>query len=209
MGRYTEPRCRLCRKQGEKLFLKGEKCYNNCILDKKVRQKPPGQHGLRRTKPSVYGIRLNEKQKARYLAGITERQFRRLFEKAERMKGITGENLLRLLELRLDNVVCRLGFGSSKVQARQLVLHRHVKVNGRTVNIPSYILRPGDSVELGTKLRDNIFVQRALEEASKKSLPSWLVYDASTFSGKVTKLPAREEISYPVNEQLIVELYSR
>jgi len=210
MSRYLGGKCRLCRRIGEKLFLKGTKCYNSCTLAKKTRQKLPGEHGkTRQSKLSVYGVRFLEKQKARYLAGINERQFRRLFRKAEKMKGMTGENFLRLLELRLDNVVYRLGFSSSKAQARQLVLHGHIAVNGRKVTVPSYILRAGDNVELRTKVRDNIFVKQALEEVGKRPLPSWLKYEPENFAGKVISLPERAEISYPVNEQLIVELYSR
>ncbi len=210
MVRYLGARCRLCRRVGEKLFLKGTKCYSNCALAKKARQKTPGQHGGgRQGKSSVYGLRFLEKQKTRYLAGVNERQFRRLFERAEKMKGMTGENFLRLLELRLDNVVYRLGFGASKAQARQFVLHGYFAVNGRKVTIPSFILDAGDNIELREKVKDNVFVKQALEEASKKSLPSWLQYEPEHFKGKVVSLPERSEISYPVNEQLVVELYSR
>lgn len=210
MGHYVGPKCRLCRRIGEKLFLKGEKCNTNCALDEKTRQKPPGQHGeLRQRKPSVYKVRFLEKQKLRHIIGSSERQFRRLFAKAEKMKGITGENLLRFLELRLDNVIYRLGFGSSRAQARQFILHEHIKVNERKVNIPSYLLRPGDRIELRPKLQDNIFIQRALEESAKRTLPSWLSYEPEKFTAKILKFPEREEISYPINEQLIVELYSR
>lgn len=210
MARYLGARCRLCRRIGEKLFLKGTKCYSNCSLGKKTRQKLPGQHGqAKQRKLSVYGLRFLEKQKARYLAGINERQFHRLFREAERMKGLTGENFLRLLELRLDNVVYRLGFSSSKAQARQLVLHGHITVNGRKVTVPSYILRTGDRITLQTKMRNNTFVQQALEEAGKRTLPSWLQHELENFTGKVISLPERSEISYPVSEQLIVEFYSR
>jgi small subunit ribosomal protein S4 len=210
MARYLGSRCKLCRRVGGKLFLKGTKCYSNCPLAKKTRQKLPGQHGgARQSKLSIYGLRFLEKQKARYLSGINERQFRRLFRQAEKMKGMTGENFLRFLELRLDNVVYRLGFGASKAQARQLVLHGHIAVNGLKVTIPSFILRAGDYIELRTKVQDNIFVKQALEEAGKRPLPSWLQYEPESFKGKVISLPERSETSYPVNEQLIVELYSR
>lgn len=211
MVRYLGSKCKLCRRLGQKLFLKGEKCQTNCTLAKKTRQKQPGQHGSsrRRGKPSTYGIRLLEKQKARYIAGINERQFRRFFERAEKMKGMTGENFLRLLEMRLDNTVYRLGFGLSKIQARQIILHKHILVNGRRVNVPSYILKVGDTIQLQPKMRSNLLVKHSLEETSKRSLPSWLSCDLENFTGKVISLPSREEISYPVNEQLIVELYSR
>lgn len=210
MARYLGGRCRLCRRVGEKLFLKGTKCYNNCILAEKKRQKLPGQHSrTKQTKPSVYGLRFSEKRKARYLAGIGERQFRRLFRQAEKMKGMTGENFLRLLELRLDNVVYRLGFASSKAQARQLILHGHIIVNERKVTIPSFILRKGDNLKLKTKILENVFVKQAIEEATRRPLPSWLKYEPENFKGEILSLPERAEISYPVNEQLIVEFYSR
>lgn len=209
MARYTEARCKLCRKTGQKLFLKGDKCYLKCILDKKERQKRPGEHGDKRTKFSDYGIRLREKQMARYMTGVQEKQFRNLFKKAARTKGMSGMNFLLLLETRLDNVAYRLGFASSKAQARQLVSHGHVKVNNRRVNIPSYRLKPGDTVSVSPKMRENVVVKNGLESGAKRGLPSWLTLDSATLNGKIVNLPSREEMSFPVAEQLIVEFYSR
>src|SRR5579863_8540263 len=173
MSRYIGPVCRLCRREGTKLFLTGEKCFNACVLDKGKRKSTPGMHVKQRVKVSEYGRRLREKQKAKRIAGLTEEQFRRYFREAERMPGLTGENLLRLLETRLDNVVKRLGLASSESQARQLVLHGHVKVNDRRVDIPSYAVQPGDRIILGDKIKQNMFVQQAQQSIQKKGgLPS-------------------------------------
>lgn len=210
MSRYIGPVCKLCRREGTKLFLKGEKCFTKCILDK--RKEIPGQHGksFRNKKLSEYSKRLREKQKLRRMISVGERPFRRYFAWASRQKGLTGENLLRLLETRLDNVTQRLGFTISKAAARQMVLHGHVLVNGKTVGVPSYQLRPGDTVTLKENARQNAFYQKWWEESQKNTnLPSWLERDAAQFSGKIKNWPLRDEMSFAVNEQLIVELYSK
>lgn len=210
MSRLIGPVCRLCRREGMKLFLKGEKCYNACILDKEKRKSIPGQHGQRRSKISEYGRRMREKQKAKRMAGLNEQQFRHYFRKAERMTGLTGENLLRLLETRLDRVVKRLGFALSDPQARQMVLHGHVRVNEKRVDVPSYAVQPGDKITLSDKLKQTASVQQALQAAQKRgALPSWLEANLGQVSGKMRSWPSRDEISYPVDEQLIVELYSK
>ena len=210
MSRYIGPVCKLCRREGVKLFLKGEKCFTKCILEK--RKEIPGQHGKshRNKKLSEYSKRLREKQKLRRLAGIGERPFRRYFQWASRLKGLTGENLLRLLETRLDNVVQRLGFATSKAAARQIVLHGHILVNGKKVNIPSYQLKPGDTVTLIESSRHNPFYQKWWEESQKNlNLPNWLDRDATQFNGKIKNWPLRDEMSFAINEQLVVELYSK
>ncbi len=212
MSRYIGPVCRMCRRESMKLFLKGEKCYSACTLDKDKRKTIPGQHGvgMRRSKVSEYGKRLREKQKAKRMAGVNEAQFRRYFRDAEKMPGLTGENLLRLLETRLDRVVKRLGFAASDAQARQLVLHGHVKVNDQRVDIPSYAVQPGDRIVLAEKIRQTTAIQGALQAMQKRGpLPSWLEANAAQASGKMRGWPSRDEISYPVDEQLIVELYSK
>jgi small subunit ribosomal protein S4 len=194
-----------------KLFLKGEKCFTACTLDKGIRKSAPGMHvSGRRGKVSEYAKRLREKQKAKRIAGLTEEQFRHYFEKAQIMPGLTGENLLRLLETRLDNVVRRMGLALSESHARQLVLHGHVQVNDRRVDIPSYAVQPGDRIALSEKIRQNVGVQQALEASQKRGpMPSWLEINTAHASGKVRSWPSREEISYPIEEQLIVELYSK
>lgn len=208
MARYTGPVCRLCRREGAKLYLKGDRCYTGkCAIDR--RGYAPGQHGQGRKKQSEYGIQLREKQKARRIYGILENQFRTYFAKAERQKGVTGENLLRLLELRLDNVVFRLGFGASRVEARQLVRHGHFTVNGKKVNIPSYIVKVGDVIEVREKSREYVRIKELLEHAARKTAPKWLEVNADQFAGKVVAVPSREEIDAPIEEHLIVELYSR
>lgn len=210
VSRYIGPVCKLCRREGTKLFLKGEKCFTKCILDK--RKEIPGQHGKshRNKKLSEYSKRLREKQKLRRLSSIGERPFRRYFEIASRLKGLTGENLLRLLETRLDNVVHRMGFTTSKAAARQMVLHQHILVNGKKVNVPSYQLKPGDTLVLKEDSRQNPFYQKWWEESQKNlSLPAWLERDPSQFGGKIKNWPMRSEMSFPINEQLIVELYSK
>ncbi len=207
MARYRGSVCRLCRRSGIKLFLKGERCFTKCALDK--RAYAAGQHGQRRIKISDYGIRLREKQKARWYYGLLEHQFRNYFEKAERLRGITGLNLFILIERRLDNVVFRLRLAGSRAQARQLVCHGHFLVNGKPVNIPSYQLRVGDTVEVREKSRNIPCIQQVVEQAAGRDLPSWLSLEAKDFRGKVASLPTREEIEAPVEEQLIVELYSK
>jgi len=212
VGRYIEPVCKLCRREALKLFLKGDRCFSvKCALEK--RNYPPGehgqQHGQRRTKLSEYGLQLREKQKMKRIYGIQETQFRTYFKMAERQKGVTGENLLRLLEQRLDNVVHRLGFGESRAQARVLVGHGHIRVNGRQLTIPSHLLRAGDVVEVVPKSRDRDVIKAALEGAKKRRVPSWLELDAANFKGTVLSLPSKEEMAIPVQEQLVVALYSK
>ncbi len=209
MARYIGSVCKLCRREGTKLFLKAERCYTDkCAIMR--RNYPPGQHGQARIKHSEYSVQLREKQKIRRLYGVLERQFRGYFEKAERMKGITGDNLLQLLERRLDNVVQRMGFAGSKKEARLLVRHGHMLVNGKKVNIPSYILRPGDVVELREKSRGITQIQQTLAAVEKRGFPSWLEIDKAQFKGKVLSLPTRDECTMPtVKEQLVVELYSK
>ncbi len=210
MARYTGPKCRLCRREGEKLFLKGAKCFSpKCPLER--RKYPPGQHGptRRRRRLSIYGMQLREKQKVKRIYGVLEGQFRRYFDMARRMGGNTGENLLSLLERRLDNVVFRLGFASSRAQARQFVRHGHVLVNGRKVDIPSYLVRVGDVVELSPKMRNNPFVQEAFEAVRPDELVQWLSLDKDNYRGRVERLPVRADITHPINERLIIELYSK
>jgi small subunit ribosomal protein S4 len=208
LARYKESVCRLCRREGAKLFLKGDRCYSDkCAVER--RPYPPGQHGTRRIKHSDYGIQLREKQKARRIYGVMEGQFRNYFKIADRQKGVTGENLIVLLERRLDNTVFRLGFAGSRADARQLVRHGHVAVNGRKVNIPSYLLKPGDVIEIREKSRTSIRVLEALVSAERKSTPTWLELEAPKFRGMFKNYPARNEVALPVNEQLIVELYSK
>mgnify|MGYP002680994429 FL=1 len=191
-----------------KLFLKGERCFKEkCAVER--RSYAPGQHGKRRNKMQPYGLQLREKQKVRRVYGVLERQFRRYFAEANRQKGVTGENLLRLLETRLDNVVYSLGFASSRSQARQLVRHGHVTVDGRRVNLPSFRVKPGMEVALKEDVRTNAFVVEALETAQGRGVPPWLELDSANFRGKVVALPTREDIRLPIQEQLIVELYSR
>ena len=209
MARYTDPKCKQCRREGIKLFLKGDRCLTlKCAIER--RNYPPGEHGMNmRRKVSDYGVQLREKQKVRRMYGVLERQFRGYYAKAARQKGVTGENLLRMLELRLDNLVYRLGLASSRVQARQLILHRHLSVNGVTVTIPSYQCRAGDKIEVrdGSKKLD--VVKASIESRDPSSLVSWLNVDKNTLSGSVLSAPSREEIPVPLNEQLIVELYSK
>jgi small subunit ribosomal protein S4 len=208
MARYTGPSCKLCRREGLKLFLKGERCYTDkCSFDR--RPYPPGQHGQRRIKFTEYGIRLREKQKVRRIYGVLERQFRVYFAKADRGKGVTGEALLGLLERRLDSVIYRLGFAWTRSDARQLVRHKHVQVNGRTVNIPSYLVKPGDKVTVREKSREKVRVLSALEGVERRGVPEWLELDKAQFTGTVKTMPNREEITLPIQEQLIVEFYSR
>lgn len=207
MARYTGPVCRLCRREGNKLFLKGDRCLSKCTLDR--RGFVPGQHGKMRRKTSEYGLQLREKQKTRRIYGILERQFRNYFEKADRMKGITGENLLSLLERRLDNVVYRLGFASSRNQARQLVRHSHFLLNGHKANIPSILVRPGDVIAVREKSRQSPVLQVNAEAAKHRTPPAWLERDLNEWKGTVVSLPTRDQIDVPVQEHLIVELYSR
>lgn len=208
MARYTEASCRLCRREDMKLYLKGDKCYSNkCPMEK--RAFAPGQHGQRRTKLSEYGIQLREKQKAKRIYGIMEKQFRNYFEIAAKKQGITGENLLQLLELRLDNVVYRLGLAASRKEARQLVLHGHYLVNGKKVNIPSYQMSEGDMIQVVEKSRKSDKFKAIVESTSSKVTPKWLEVDFEKLEGKVVALPARDDIDLNIEDHLIVELYSR
>ncbi len=207
MANYHGPVCRFCRREGAKLYLKGERCYTpKCAIER--RAVPPGQHGMaRRRKVSDYGVQLRAKQKARRTYGLLERQFRRYFEMAERQPGVTGLNLLRHLELRLDNIVYRLGLGASRKQARQLVSHRHFEVNGSTVNVPAYQLKPGDVLRV--RASDSAVIAVARDASQARTVPSWLAFNESDQSGKLLSLPEREEMESGVEEQLIVEFYSR
>ena len=208
MARYIGPVCRLCRREGTKLFLKGDRCFTDkCAVDR--RPYPPGQHGQRRTKFTEYGIRLREKQKVSRIYGVLERQFRRYFKEADRGKGVTGETLLSLLERRLDNTCFRLGFAATRAEARHLVRHKHVAVNGRTVNIPSFRVKAGDKIEVREASRKMARVASALDAAEKRGIPSWLELNREAFAGTVKSMPVREEITLPIQEQLIVEFYSR
>ncbi len=208
MARYTDSVCKLCRREGTKLFLKGDRCYTQkCAVEK--RNYPPGEHGQRRSKHSDYGLQLREKQKMKRIYGVLEAQFRTYFEMAERQKGVTGENLVRLLEQRLDNVVHRLGFAASRAQARVLVTHGHFRVNGRRVTIPSYLVRAGDVIEVQQASRELAEIATALEGAKKRRVPSWLELEAANFKGTVRSLPSKEEMAIPVQEQLVVALYSK
>ena len=208
MGRYTGPKWRIARRLGVNIYVGEEKTQKGkSILDR--RPYPPGQHGRTRRKISYYGRQLMEKQKVKYFYGIRERQFRRFYEMAERMRGQTGENLLKLLESRLDNVVYRLGFGKSHRHARQLVVHGHILVNGKKVDRPSYLVKPGDVIEVKEKSRDIPQIKEGIELAQKRGVPSWLELDAENFKGVVKAEPTREEIEIPVEEHLIVELYSK
>jgi small subunit ribosomal protein S4 len=211
MGRYTGPVCKLCRREGQKLFLKGTKCYTEkCPIER--RNYAPGQHGLaqaRRRKASDYAQQLREKQKVKRIYGVSERYFRNLFDRAAKQPGVTGDNLLIALETRLDNVVYRMGFAASRRQARQLVRHRHVQVNGRIVDIPSYQTRPGDEIRIKPESRDILPVQAALESKSRPETVSWLAVDEATRTGRLLERPSRADIPLAVQEQLIVELYSK
>lgn len=208
MARYTNSVCRLCRRENLKLFLKGERCYTDkCAFER--RNYPPGQHGQTRKKFSDYGAQLREKQKVKRMYGLLERQFRNLFKKADRQKGITGENLLVLLERRLDNTVYRLGFASSRNGARQLVRHNHFLVNKSKVNIPSYLVKPGDVIEVREKSKKMTRILEALEGVDRRGIPQWLELDKENMVGSVKALPTRQDITMPIQEKLIVELYSK
>lgn len=206
MARYTGPSCRLCRREGQKLYLKGERCYTDkCAIDR--RGYAPGQHGQSRKKLSNYGLQLREKQKAKRFYGLLETQFKSYFEKAEKMAGITGENLLQLLECRLDNVVYRMGFAGSRKEARQLVTHGHFTVNGKKVDIPSYIVSVGDVIKVKERSVSSPKFKELAEAAP--NVPNWVQVSFEALEGKVLSLPTREDIDIPIAEHLIVELYSR
>lgn len=209
MARYRDAVCRLCRREGIKLFLKGQRCLTDkCAIEK--RNFPPGQHGKsRRPKVLGYGLQLREKQKVRRLYGILESQFRSYFEKAARAKGITGENLLFMLERRLDNTVYRLGLATSRAEARQLVRHSHILVNGHKVNIPSFEVAVGQEIAVKESSRQSVFIQRALDLSGSRNPPSWLEFNREQMKGRVIALPRREDVNFPIQEQVIVELYSK
>ncbi|MDQ7031224.1 MAG: 30S ribosomal protein S4 [Desulfonauticus sp.] len=208
MARYKEARCRLCRREGTKLFLKGDRCFTDkCAFER--RPFAPGMHGRMRKKLTDYAVQLREKQKVKRLYGVLEKQFHNYFKKASRQKGATGVNLLILLERRLDNVVYRLGFAESRTQARQLIRHGHFLVNGRKVDIPSFLVKENDVIEVKTKSKEKLIFKNALETLARKGIPAWLEVDESSLKGVVKAIPTREDITFPINEQLIVELYSK
>ena len=209
MARYTGPVCRLCRREKMKLFLKGDRCFKEkCAIER--RAYPPGQHGQRRGRRTLgYGLQLREKQKVKRLYGVKEKQFRNYFASADRKKGITGENLLIALEMRLDNVAYSLGFGASRAQARQLVRHGHILVDNRRVDIPSFRVKAGQVISVREKSRKNDFIKASVETARGRGVPDWLELDPENFTGKVLNSPDREQIKIPIQEQLIVALYSR
>ncbi|MBG0777197.1 MAG: 30S ribosomal protein S4 [Desulfovibrionaceae bacterium] len=208
MARYCGSKCRQCRREGTKLFLKGDRCFTDkCAYDR--RPYGPGQHGRARKKVSDYAVQLREKQKVRRMYGILEKQFQNYFTKADLMKGVTGTNLLVLLETRMDNVIYRLGFANSRIQARQLVKHGIFKLNGRRVDIPSMAVRPGDVIEVREESRKVPVIMEAQEAIARRGCPAWLEADGANFKGTVKSLPSREDIQFPINEQLIVELYSK
>ncbi len=208
MARYTGAVCKLCRREGKKLFLKGERCYTGkCAIER--RAYAPGQHGQSRKKATEYGLQLRAKQQAKRYYGIQEGQFYKYFLMAERKQGVTGENLLRICESRLDNVVYLLGWANSRAEARQLVTHGHYKVNGKKVNVPSYLLKAGDEIAIKDKSKESTKIQATVEANASRPVPQWLDLNAETLSAKVLALPTREQIMVPVEEHLIVELYSK
>ncbi|HEY65837.1 MAG TPA: 30S ribosomal protein S4 [Caldilineae bacterium] len=211
MARYTGPVCKLCRREGQKLFLKGERCFSpKCAFER--RSYPPGMHGPQarfRRRESDYGLQLREKQKAKRIYGVLERQFRRYFREAQRSKGLTGETLLILLERRLDNVIYRLGLASSRAQARQLVRHGHFEVNGRKTNIPSFLVKEGDVIRVRDRSRRTTYFKEIMERLGERPVPEWLSFDPEALTARVVALPTRDQIDVSLNEQLIVEYYSR
>ncbi len=208
MARYIGSVCKLCRREGEKLFLKGARCYTDkCAIER--RPYPPGQHGQRRSKISDYGVQLREKQKLKRLYGIQEKPMRNLFDNAISMKGVTGENLLSLLERRFDNVVYRIGFAASRKEARQMVKHYHFTINGKKANVPSMLVKAGDVIELATKSKEKDKFRTSLDANSIREIPAWLDVDKGTFKGTVKDLPKREDITSQIEERLVVELYSK
>ncbi len=208
MARNLDAKCRQCRREGEKLFLKGDKCFTDkCAIER--RNYPPGQHGQKNTRLSGYGVQLREKQKLRRIYGLLERQFRNTYHAAEQKKGVTGETLLQMLESRLDNIAYKMGFGASRSEARQIVRHNAILVNGKRVNIPSYQLRPGDMVEVVAKAKEHLRIKAAVEAASSRGYPEWLEVDAAALKGKYKSLPQRTDLPSTINESLVVELYSK
>ena len=209
MARNLDPKCRQCRREGEKLFLKAEKCFTEkCAIEK--RNYPPGQHGQRRSsRLSDYGVQLREKQKLRRMYGVLEKQFRSYYAEADRKKGITGENLLQMLESRLDNVAYKMGLGGSRTEARQIVRHNSILVNGKRVNIPSYQVQPGDSISVADQSKDQLRIKSALEAADERGLPEWLEVDVKKLTGIFKNRPERDDLPSTINESLVVELYSK
>ena len=208
MARNLDAKCRQCRREGEKLFLKGEKCFTDkCAIER--RNYPPGQHGQKSGRLSGYGVQLREKQKVRRIYGLLERQFRKVYHAAEQAKGITGESLLQLLESRLDTVAYRMGFGSSRTEARQVVRHNGILVNGKRVSIPSFQCRPGDVIEVAQKAKDQLRIKAAAEAAEGRGFPEWLEVDPKALKGKFKNRPQRSELPSTINESLVVELYSK
>ncbi|MDV6344539.1 MULTISPECIES: 30S ribosomal protein S4 [unclassified Nitrosomonas] len=208
MARNLEPKCRQCRREGEKLFLKGDKCMSSkCGIER--RNYAPGQHGQKKSRISDYGLQLREKQKVRRIYGLLERQFRIVYKNADRMRGVTGENLLQLLESRLDNVAYHMGFGASRSESRQVVRHNCILVNGRRVNIPSYQVLPGDVIEVADKAKNYLRIKSSLDSAEQRGFPAWLDVDVKAMKGKYKMKPERSELSSTINESLIVELYSK
>ena len=208
MARYTDSVCRLCRREGMKLFLKGDRCFSDkCAIER--RNYAPGQHGQRRKKVQEYGIQLREKQKVRTIYGVLEKQFRRYVTMAERMKGITGDNLLLLLERRLDNMVYRMGFAMSRAESRQIVRHGHVMVNGRRVTIASYLVKQGDEVSILEGSQKIGRISQSVEAVDRRGLPEWVTLDKKSFTAKLVSYPLREQLTMPIQEQMVVELYSK
>lgn len=208
MARYTGAKCKLCRREGEKLFLKGDRCYTDkCAFER--RPTPPGEHGRMRRKPTDYSIQLREKQKVRRMYGVLEGQFRSYFKTAEGKKGIAGTNLLMLLEKRIDNVAYRMGFSNSRSQARQLVQHGHFMLNGHKVTVPSIQLKDGDVLEVREGSKNSLVIKEAQEVVARRGVPAWLEVDTTALKGTIKALPVRDDITFPMNEQLIVELYSK
>ena len=208
MARYTDEQCRICRREGQKLFLKGSRCYSDkCSISR--RNYAPGQHGQKRAKLSEYGTQLREKQKTKSYYGVGEKQFRGYFQMASNKKGVTGDNLLQILESRLDNVVYRLGFGASRAQARQLVNHGQFEVNGKKVDIPSYLVKAGDVITVRENKKENATIKANVDANAARPVPAWLELNNETLSGKVVRLASREDVDIPVEEHLIVELYSK
>ena len=208
MARYKDEQCRICRREGQKLFLKGSRCYTDkCSITR--RNYGPGQNGQKKKKLSEYGTQLREKQKTKAFYGVAEKQFRKYFEIASSKKGVTGEVLLQILESRLDNVVYRLGYGSSRAQARMLITHGHFEVNGQKVDVPSYLVKTGDVISVREIRKDNKIIKENVEANSSRPVPEWLEKDEKTLSGKVIRLASREDVDIPVEEHLIVELYSK
>jgi small subunit ribosomal protein S4 len=208
VARNLDPKCRQCRREGEKLFLKGDKCFTDkCAIER--RNYPPGQHGQKNSRLSGYGVQLREKQKLRRIYGLLERQFRLVYKKADQQKGVTGENLLQALESRLDNITFKMGFGASRSEARQIVRHNGILVNGRRVNIPSYQLRPGDVVEVAPKAKEHLRIKAASEAGAGRGFPEWLEVDSAALKGKFKSMPQRSDLPSTINESLVIELYSK